>query len=348
MHRHFRRSASPASCVLALFLLVVLGSAPLSAQARVLGVGDRVEGQAYGVWYPATILAVRDGQYQLRWDSSSIPEWVGSALVRPMATPTPPPAPSPTEAVPPDPSYTGPMSLRVDDRVEAQWYGLWYPGRVLEVGQGRYQIQWDSNSIPDWVHASRVRRPAGAATGNGAPARPDAPPPARKPAAPTTRPTAAAATFRVGERVAVKYYSVTYEANITAVRPGEYRVHYLDSPSADEWVTADRVSRLEKGNTAGGPPLGRYLCYMPVYENTYLGSFVLRPGGVYQYLTGNRGSGRYSYDAASRAVTFTGGELAGKIVSAEYEDTQQNGPLIMLVFPKGRREGDVQNCLYRP
>ncbi len=323
-------------------ILLACVSTRLSAQASSPAVGDRVEAQDYGVWYPATVLAVKDGKYQIRWDSNSVPEWVEGTTVRAMQSPTPAPQPLLSETLPDDPTYRGPMSFRVGQRVEAQAYGVWYPGTVIGVGQGRYQIHWDSNTIPDWIEASRVRTPSSAAS--PAISAPLAGPPAtpQTPATPTGR------AFRVGERVTVKFHSVTNEATVLATRPGEYRVHYLDNTTPDEWVPADRVLPLDKGDTASGPPLGRYMCYLPVYEHTYVGSFVLRSGGSYQYLTGTRGAGQYRYDASDRNVTFSGGPLAGKVVGAEYENTKQNGPVILLIFPKGRRAGDVQNCLYRP
>lgn len=125
-------------------------------------------------------------------------------------------------------------------------------------------------------------------------------------------------------------------------------MHYLEKDLPDAWVDAAKVSAYDPGDVTGGPPLGTYQCWMPMYGNSYMGSFVLKPGGVYQFLTGPKTSGRYRYTPAIRAVAFAGGALDGKVIETEYINQKPNSPMIRLVFPKGRRADDIQNCLYRP
>ncbi|ACO45037.1 hypothetical protein DEDE109153_13405 [Deinococcus deserti] len=170
-------------------------------------------------------------------------------------------------------------------------------------------------------------------------------------AAPRAQQPAAAAPFKVGDRVMAKFSQLDYEneATIRAVKDGRYLVHSEDSTAEDTWVTADRLTRFNPGNTASGPPAGTYVCYHPMYENAYMGSFVIASGGRYTYLTGNNRSGTYTYNPAQRTITWKGGELSTRPVTGEYVNTLRNGPIIMLLFAdgKGRRAGDYQRCLLK-
>lgn len=148
-----------------------------------------------------------------------------------------------------------------------------------------------------------------------------------------------------GRRVNVRSYSILNEATILEESGGKYKVHYEDAMHDDEWVAADRIVPFEFGDTAGGPPSGKYICYMPMYENTYMGTFVVSASGNYQYQTGNKGSGKFKYDAATNAIEWVSGDLAGKGVTGEYFNLKDNDPTILLIFPKGKRQGDIQRCL---
>lgn len=145
--------------------------------------------------------------------------------------------------------------------------------------------------------------------------------------------------------MSVSFYSIQNEASVLETGKGRYKVHYEDCTKADEWVEADRVSKLDAGDTGAGPVAGKYICYMPMYENTYMGTFIIPKKGQYKYLTGKKGSGSFQYNAATRQITWVSGDLAGKGVTGQYYNTKQNGPNIVLIFPKGKRAGDIQNCL---
>jgi hypothetical protein len=151
--------------------------------------------------------------------------------------------------------------------------------------------------------------------------------------------------FIKGSLVSVSFYSIKNEASILEIAKGKYKVHYEDCKKPDEWVEADRVTKLETGNTASGPKPGKYICYLPVYEHTYMGSFIIPVKGAYQYLTGKKGKGSYKYDVATRKIIWASGDLSNKGITGEYSNTTQNGPMITLIFPKGKREGDIQYCL---
>lgn len=149
----------------------------------------------------------------------------------------------------------------------------------------------------------------------------------------------------IGRRVNVKFYSILNEATVLEASGGKYKVRYEDKTAEDEWVEADRIIPFEFGDTAGGPPPGKYVCYMPMYENTYMGTFVVSASGNYQYQTGNKGSGKFKYNTETNAIEWTSGDLAGKGVTGEYFNLKENGPTIVLIFPKGKRAGDIQRCL---
>lgn len=156
---------------------------------------------------------------------------------------------------------------------------------------------------------------------------------------------AAQTTFKKGEPVTVSFYSITSEATILQSAGGKYKVHYEDKESPDEWVSADKVTKLDAGNTAGDPVPGKYVCYMPMYGHSYMGTFTIPEKGKYHYQTGRKGKGTYKYEPATRKVTWLSSDLAGKGVTGYYYNTTQNGPMITLVFPKGKHMGDIQNCL---
>lgn len=182
------------------------------------------------------------------------------------------------------------------------------------------------------------------ATAKGAVA---APKPAPKPVAAAPKP--AASRIKTGDRVSVQPagMTMTSEASVLQVRDGKVLVHYEDNNAPDEWVPVGTVTPFDAGNTAGGPPVGTYQCYHPMYENTYMGSFVIPSKGRYQYLTGSRKAGQYTYAPATRTLQWKSGELAGKVTKTEFVNTTRNGPIIELHFARGKRVGDYQRCLWR-
>lgn len=58
----------------------------------------------------------------------------------------------------------------------------------------------------------------------------------------------------------------------------------------------------------GGPPPGRYVCWIRGAATTEAGGFRLLPGGRYQPAAGR--GGRYGYDAEARTLSFGGGVFA--------------------------------------
>lgn len=81
-------------------------------------------------------------------------------------------------------------AYRVDEVVSIEWRGGWYPGRILDVGEGRYLVRYDGFGAEwdEWVAADRLRG-SGSATAAPPPAAP--PPSAAAPGGGATTPTAA-------------------------------------------------------------------------------------------------------------------------------------------------------------
>jgi hypothetical protein len=81
-----------------------------------------------------------------------------------------------------------------------------------------------------------------------------------------------------------------------------------DATDATGTETPDETA----GIAGGGPPAGRYLCYLvPAYQ--YNGYVELLDGGGYEagYTRGEpQTEGRYSYDAATQQVSWSGGTYA--------------------------------------
>lgn len=149
-----------------------------------------------------------------------------------------------------------------------------------------------------------------------------------------------------GEIVNVKSFGIDYEASIVEFANGKYKVHYETSKSDDEWVDGSTVSKKDFGKTAGGPIPGKYVCnFLYATGWAYSGSFVIKNKGTYEYLTGLKGKGNYTYNENTRKIVWQTGDLARKGITGEYQNAAPDGPMISLIFPKGKREGDVQYCI---
>lgn len=103
-------------------------------------VGDTVEAEWKGHWYKAKVIAV-DGvktqihylNYGKQWD-----EWVTSDRLR-----------------------KAPSGFSVNEQVEIEWKGSWYPGVILKTDGDRYFIHYDNydDSWNEWVTLKRLRSP---------------------------------------------------------------------------------------------------------------------------------------------------------------------------------------------
>jgi hypothetical protein len=100
----------------------------------------------------------------------------------PMPPETPPPAPpaDPVAAEPADGAAPAVMEFKIGDRVMAKWDNAkWYPGKIVGIKNGKYDVDYDDGDKSRGLSPTRVRKP-GASTpstssGGGAKASGDAP-----------------------------------------------------------------------------------------------------------------------------------------------------------------------------
>lgn len=100
----------------------------------------RVEVEWGGSWRPSTIVAVRDGQYLVRYDgwSDFFNEWVPESRVR-------------------DPN--GVVDCEGQPQLaQIQWGGSWRSGRIMKIANGQYLVRYDGwdSFFDEWVGADRV------------------------------------------------------------------------------------------------------------------------------------------------------------------------------------------------
>ncbi|MFD1733306.1 agenet domain-containing protein [Deinococcus malanensis] len=312
---------------------VPASSAARSAPRAPFEPGDPVLVQRGSAWVRATVVRIASVGVIVQYDNTAWPEeFVDSSLLRPAQ---------------PGPAVAG-APYRVGDVVEALWHGtLWSGATITEQLGDMYQVRWSSSGILNWVRYEHLREVARAATPAAAVPRPPAQPAPARPV-PAPSPVPAVSSLKVGTLVDVQRGSISSEATVIRTRPDGVLVRYEDNTANDEWVDAGRVTLFQPGVTRGGPKSGTYQCYHPMYENSYMGSFVVTAGGNYRYLTGTKKSGVFSYNEATRALTWKSGEWAGKVARSEYRNVAGQGPMILLAFePGGRRAGNYQRCLYR-
>lgn len=117
------------------------------------------------------------------------------------------------------------MAQKVNDAVEIQSSGSWYPGKILKVDGDKYFITyegWDE-SWNEWVGKDRLRGFKTAA----APA----------PSAPLTK-------FKVGDKVEVEYGMVPAPATVIEVGENKYHIQYDNKLYKSKWVTEREIKKL--------------------------------------------------------------------------------------------------------
>jgi RNA binding activity-knot of a chromodomain len=132
---------------------------------------------------------------------------------------------------------------RIGDYVWVEWEGRDYPAYIVDKkGSARFRVHYDGYDAR-WDEDVTIERVKGRITGPVSP-----PPPPEKVArlaGPKGSGTPAnAASFKVGDRVRVRWRGSLYTATIVAVvAPDKYLVHYEGYEAAwDETVNADRIA----------------------------------------------------------------------------------------------------------
>lgn len=136
--------------------------------------GDLVDVEFTGGWYPATVLSVIAGRWEIAYDGYGA-DWhqlVGPDRIRARSTPpaatnaTTPPASAttPPASVPPPPGRAIAHLRRVGSgtHVLVEWHGTWYRARILRVLDDTdariHYVGYDQSSDED-VPLDRVRAP---------------------------------------------------------------------------------------------------------------------------------------------------------------------------------------------
>jgi hypothetical protein len=114
---------------------------------------------------------------------------------------------------------------KVNEAVEIQSTGSWYPGKILKVDGDKYFITYDGwdESWNEWVTIDRLRGFKTAA----APA----------PASPLTK-------FKVGDRVEVEYGMIPAPATVIEVGENKYHIQYDNKLYKSKWVTEREIKKL--------------------------------------------------------------------------------------------------------
>jgi len=117
--------------------------------------------------------------------SKSVAEGRAAATTKPGVTPpaTPPPVTPPADPLPPEVAKTDPLAttpppalgsaaapvtdeLKVGDRVMAKWTnGSWYPGKIVAINDGKYDINYDDGDKSRGLPAAKVRKKTSSSSG---------------------------------------------------------------------------------------------------------------------------------------------------------------------------------------
>lgn len=114
---------------------------------------------------------------------------------------------------------------KVNEAVEIESSGSWYPGKILKVDGDKFFVTYDgwSDSWDEWVTVDRLRGFKTAA----APA----------PASPLTK-------FKVGDRVEVEYGMIPAPATVIEVGENKYHIQYDNKLYKSKWVTEREIKKL--------------------------------------------------------------------------------------------------------
>ncbi len=123
------------------------------------------------------------------------------------------------------------FAQKVGDKVDVLWNGKYYKATVKQVNDSKWFIHYDGyeSSWDEWVGKDRIKYtpPSG---GNNTGGKTDASAGSNN------------ATWKVGDKVMVKWNDKWYPSTILQVGEGKYKIHYDGYESSwDEWVTPARM-----------------------------------------------------------------------------------------------------------
>ena len=107
----------------------------------------------------------------------------------------------------------------VNDKVEIESNGTWYPGKILKVKGDQYFITYDdwSETWNEWVPISRLRNFE---------------------TIPKT------GRYKVGDRVEVEYGMIPEPATVIEVGENKYHIEYDQKAFGKKWVTEREIKKL--------------------------------------------------------------------------------------------------------
>ena len=115
------------------------------------------------------------------------------------------------------------QAQNINDAVEIDYKGVWYPGKILTVEGEKYFItytDWDE-VWNEWVGKERLR--------------------AITPAAPPPPPPPAPHKYKVGDRVEIQFGFGTANATVMSIGEGKYELKVDDMDTI--WYTEDFIIR---------------------------------------------------------------------------------------------------------
>lgn len=119
-----------------------------AAFANAQQVGDKIQIESAGSWYPGKILDVnaQTSEYFISYDGwgDSFNEWVSKERIKGGAVAAPK-------------ANTG--KFQVGDHVEVEYGMIPEPAIIIEVGENKYHIQYDKKAFGDkWVTERQIKK----------------------------------------------------------------------------------------------------------------------------------------------------------------------------------------------
>ena len=163
----------------------------------------------------------------------------------------------------------------------------------------------------------------------------------------------AQAVYDIPDRVEVNYGGTWYRGIVIAAKDGRYQVKRDDYTSDDRWVTAADLRVLApaprklpapKSALPAGVPSGSYACMTVVAgfmssssSTSTMGAIRVTGSGVYTGLskTGAGAQSRFTYDSASGAIGWEGGNLKGffgKVLDSRLGLDPKSVPYIVVTY----------------
>lgn len=124
-------------------VFIALGALVASAQS----VGDKVQIESAGSWYPGKVLKVEDDRFYVHYDgwSDGFDEWVEADRLKF------------SKAAAPAGGVTG--KFKVGDMVEVEYGMIPAPAKVVEVGENKYKIAYENSLYgTKWVTEKEMKK----------------------------------------------------------------------------------------------------------------------------------------------------------------------------------------------